>query len=496
MKFSTIKFYFLDDLRQYHGLELVSGPVKKHTGVLLSDSPGEFTYAQSFAGTLIDNGQGGYYLYYYTVRIPDFAFEIHLAVSSDGLHWEKPHLGQVRAADGRETNIIRIEGLPEGTHPIQPIVHRLEDGSWRMYFWLHGNYMGGYLCRYAVAVSRDGLKWTCPGINKACVFHPQDVSMPDFDWTRGLVVNAVKKDSQAPKIEYETALRKRSNDATFVVRNPQTGEWEMYSVWLTNVPPTHPRYCAHDNAPGAIRTIHRRTSQDGFEWSDPQLIIVPDENDPIDQQFYHLSVLFEGMTRIGFLGNYRLDEQTQDLEICFSRDGMHWNRPLRGGWVQRGGPGAFDSASIYPTQGFIRQGEHLLIPYWANDMHHNYFVKKEYEQRLPQAGVCMAEIHQDRLVGLESQKGIRGFMQTQPFIMQSTSLRLDADIRGQIRYWLCDIFGVPLPGYSANDCIPLHGDSHEHVLRWNENKSAGENQFYGVSLRLELENATVYGIHY
>jgi hypothetical protein len=495
MNKSNIKFYFHDVLRQCQGLQLVSGPVKKHTGVLVSDSPGELTYAGSFAGTVIDNGQDGYYLYYYTTRIPDFAFEIHLAVSSDGLHWEKPSLGQVRTAEGQETNIIHIEGLPEGTHPVQPIVHRLEDGRWRMYFWLHGNCMGGYMCRYVVAVSCDGLKWTCADINKACVYHPQDVSMPDFDWSRCLIMNAPKKDSQAPKINFETALRKRSNDATFVVRNPQTGEWEMYSAWMTNVLPTHPRYCAHDNVPGHIRTIHRRTSQDGLEWSDPQLIISQDENDPLDQQFYHLAVLFEETTRIGFLGNYRLDEQTQDMEICFSRDGLHWNRPLRGGWVKRGEPGALDSSAVYPTQGLIRHGEQLLIPYWASDIRHNYFLKKEYEKRLPQAGVCMAEIHQDRLVGLQSQKTIPGFLLTQPFIMQSPSLQLDANIIGQIRYSLCDVFGAPLPGYSTNDCVPLHGDSHEHLLRWNENKSASEHQFYAVSLRLELENAIIYGIH-
>ncbi len=185
-----------------------------------------------------------------------------------------------------------------------------------------------------------------------------------------------------------------------------------------------------------------------------------------------------------------------DMEMCFSRDGIHWNRPLRCGWIQRGKAGAFDSASIYPTQGLIRNSENMLIPYWACDMRHNFFVEKEYEKRQPQAGVCMAEIHQDRLVGLQSQKTIRGFLQTRPFIIQSTSLRLDADIRGLIRYSLCDTFGDPLPGYTANDCIALHGDSHEHVLRWKDNKSAGEHQIYAVSLRLELENATVYGIRY
>ncbi len=88
MNGSVIKFYFADDLQQCHGLSLVPGPVKKHTVVLVSDSPGEFTYAQSFAGTLIENGQGGYYFYYYTVRVPDFMFQLHLATSSDGLDWE------------------------------------------------------------------------------------------------------------------------------------------------------------------------------------------------------------------------------------------------------------------------------------------------------------------------------------------------------------------------------------------------------------------------
>ncbi len=102
----------------------------------------------------------------------------------------------------------------------------------------------------------------------------------------------------------------------------------MYSVGLIDVPKNDPRYFAHDNAPGLIRVIDRRTSEDGLHWSDRKRVLVPDEADPTDQQFYYLAVTHTERGRVGMLGHYRVEAQTMDLEWCFSKDGITWERPV------------------------------------------------------------------------------------------------------------------------------------------------------------------------
>jgi len=493
---STIHFYHSCDVRALTGLRTVAGPCEKLGARILPDSPGDLQHVSTFAGTVIENGEGSYHWYYTTRNLGDTegkprCFRINLAVSDDGLTWRKPELGQV-TVDGKDTCTLDLKGLPAGTDAGQPIVHRLDDGAWRMYFWLHGG-EGVKFVRYITADSPDGLHWQCPSIDSACVYHPSDCAMPAFDWTKGLVLAESPKDGSQTTIEPLTAKRIRSNDATFVVRNPFDGVWEMYSVWLLPTPIDGSRRCDHDNAPGVLRTIHRRVSDDGLRWSDPELILAPDENDPMDQQFYHLAVHWQGQERVGFLGNYRLDEQTMDLEICFSSDGIRWDRPLRGGWIPRGEPGEPDCMSVYPVQGVLKQGEHWLVPYGAGNSPHNaslgYFDMSQYRN----AGY-LARVHQDRLIGLSTTDNIPGHLITKPFMIHEGPLALDADVQGVIRYSLCDAFGEPLPGYSTNDCEPVTGDSHCHVLRWSDGKDASAYRFDAVVLRLELNRATVYAI--
>ena len=85
------------------------------------------------------------------------------------------------------------------------------------------------------------------------------------------------------------AKRLRSNDATYVYANPDGSGYEMLTVWLLPNDAESGRRVPHDNAPMVLRTIHRRTSADGLIWSDPELIVVPDEHDPFDMQFYYMA---------------------------------------------------------------------------------------------------------------------------------------------------------------------------------------------------------------
>ena len=159
------------------------------------------------------------------------------------------------------------------------------------------------------------------------------------------------------------AKRLRSNDATYVYYDEAGGRFEMFSVWLIPCDEASGWQTPHDNAPGVNRVIQRRQSEDGIVWSDPEILIMPDEHDPMHQEFYYLAVQPDGDWKIGMLGHYRCWEQTMDLELCFSRDGHEWLRPLRGGWVPRGGPDEIDHMSVYATNRLIDRGDHWLLLY-------------------------------------------------------------------------------------------------------------------------------------
>ncbi len=128
---------------------------------------------------------------------------------------------------------------------------------------------------------------------------------------------------------------------------------------------------AHDNAPGLLRVIDRYTSADGLHLETRKRIIERDAKDPLDQQFYYLSVTQTPKGRVGMLGHYRCQAQTMDLEWCFSRDGIEWQRPLRRAWIERGNPPEPDCYGIYAGNQLVQHDGRWHLFYTGVNSAHN-----------------------------------------------------------------------------------------------------------------------------
>ncbi len=486
---ARVSFHDNRDLEQIVDLDLAYGPVEKIGPLMSADRPSDLGYMCCFAGTVAPLDDGRWRLYH---SVYGQGSRIAVAESADGLRWDKPALGQ-NPWQGQDTNHLRIEGLDAAEGIIQPQVVRLDDGGWRIYFWLHGWDRG--MVRFVAADSADGLHFRVRNVDRPCLFHPMDREVGGVSWTAGLVPGAEGngKFDHLRTYDFMEAKRLRSNDATFVYRDPRTGEFEMYSVWLMPNDAGTGCQVSFDNAPGARRTLHRRTSEDGLAWSDPELILTPDEHDPRHMQFYHLAVHRAGDWRIGLLGHYRCWEQTMDMELAFSRDGRHWLRPLRGGWIPRGGPDAIDAMSIYPTSRFINlpDGRLLLLYDGHNQRHDGKLPDGVTEKR---RAVMGAVCRPGRFAGLATRPRTVGRITLKPFILGSDEIRVDADIRGSVLAELCDPYGRPLPGYGMAESVPLIGDSDAHVLRWQGDRTPAPYRYDAVMLVLEAKDATVYGV--
>jgi len=254
-------------------------------------------------------------------------------------------------------------------------------------------------------------------------------------------------------------------------------------VWLLPIDDETRRMTPHDNAPRVLRTIHRRESCDGIVWSDPEMLILADENDPLHQQFYYLAVQPEGEWNLGFLGHYRCWEQTMDIELCFSRDTHHWLRPLRGGWIPRGPVPEPDCMGAYATNRLIDGG--------VNSMHNG---KLPEGVSAAHSEIMTALVPKGRFAGLKSTERMIGRLLLKPFNHVGEKFVVNGDIRGVLRAELRDPFGRPLPGYELNSIVPVQGDCSCHVLTWEGGKTGEEFRYDTLVLRLEVEDGTVYSV--
>ena len=263
---------------------------------------------------------------------------------------------------------LAIGGLPDEWQPVQGVTLRLQDGCSRLYFWAHGP----NIVRYLAADSKDGRTFRVINALTPCLYHPGDRAVGgEAAVAAGLNRWAKKKAANLPG-EPPAPPALISNDATNVYQLPD-GSFELYTVALVSVGRDDPRFAANDNIPGLIRVIDRFTSADGLNWGNRQRVIFPDAQDPVDLQFYYLSVTHTERGRVGLLGHYRLGAQTLDIEPCFSSDGLTWQRPLRQAWIPRDAPGTTAASYLlHASHALVRHDGLWHLFYTGGNFAHNH----------------------------------------------------------------------------------------------------------------------------
>ncbi len=262
---------------------------------------------------------------------------------------------------------LAIGNLPAGWRPVGPTHLHLKNGKHRLYFWIHAS----PVVRYVAADSDDGRRYRVVDPLRPCLYHPSDRAVDGKAAVAAGLSRLSGKLAERASGEPPAPPQLIANDATNVYQLPD-GTFEMYSVGLEEINRDDPRYIKEDNAAGWLRGIDRYTSQDGLAWTDRRRVIAPDHQDPVDQQFYYLSVSHTDHGRIGMLGSYRVRDQIVDLDWCFSEDGLTWQRPIRTAWLPRGKAGEPDSLSIYAGHNLVEHGGRWHLFYTGVNYTHNY----------------------------------------------------------------------------------------------------------------------------
>ena len=279
-----------------------------------------------------------------------------LATSEDGIHWERPSLGLVEFQGSTDNNILpEKEGLP--TAPAFQDLHE-EDPAKRY-----------KAMRLTGGTQTRGMQYD--------LFYSPDA----FDWTPC---------ESNPVIDTGTELGRWAG---------RFQGWDpIRETYYVIMEASH-----HWRGPYGKRLIGRAESPDMIHWSEPEIILVPDEDDYPDTEFYSLPVIPCEGVYVGLLWIFRTTNVTHHPEVIFSRDGFHFQRNYREPFIPRGGARAdFDYSSVY-AQDTIVHGDRIFTYYIGTNSRSPEIALELGDKSAEGIGLAVSRL--DGFVSLDSGKG-------------------------------------------------------------------------------------------
>ena len=214
-------------------------------------------------------------------------------------------------------------------------------------------------------------------------------------------------------------------------------------------------------------------SDDGIHWTNEQVVLRADEQDPPSWNIQYLFVIQRGGYYLGFLtmhdeaGFFR-------IQLAWSRDGIEWKRAWREPWLDVGPEDAFDMGMVLgPADPIVKERE-MWFPYGGFPIRHD---TKETNW---QSAIGLATTRLDGFSAWEvdGQANTESELMTQPFRCNGDRLLVNAELEdGSLRVEVLDENGKPIDGRDAASCKPMTGDTLAHSketggpARWQADQS-------------------------
>jgi hypothetical protein len=179
-----------------------------------------------------------------------------------------------------------------------------------------------------------------------------------------------------------------------------------------------------------------------------------------------------------------------DLEVGFSRDGFHWDRPDRSGFIRgERKDGAWDRAYLHSTAGvFVVLDDQLVFPYTGfsgigpdgtRGMYHG-------------ASMGLATLRRDGFASMEAGEA-PGTLTTRPVLFSGSHLFVNAAVPGgQLRVEVRDMAGEPIAPFTLERSIPFTGDSTIAALQWKGPEDLSTLAGKPVRFHFELSCGALY----
>ena len=373
------------------------------------------------------------------------------AVSRDGVSWEKPNLGRVEFNGSKENNIVSKESLV----PLFKDHHETDPSK-----------------RYK-AIGKTGTT-SSPGMQLDLFYSPDGVQ-----WT-----------------PYE--------NNPVLDTSPKNGRWgpTVFMGWdpIRRVYAVHMESCLHRRCRLGKRVIGRAESPDMTQWSLDQTILIPDEKDFPDTEFYSMPVITYHGIYIGMLWNFRTTNTFHYPELVVSRDGIHYERNYREPFVRPGDHGDFDERTVYVLAPIVHQGK-VWIYYEGGNWRGPEALYKKGKEAIHAAG--LATLPEDAFVSVDGGKLLPGELVTHLFSFEGNELTLNMKAawnnagagQPEVKVEILGSDQEPIAGFTLaeSDSVRTTG---RHRMSWRGKTDVDALAGQPIQLRIQIRNAKLYSFQF
>ncbi len=431
-------------------------PVEKHPGNPLISAKEPWEYVGPTAGgvVLYDKQLGKFRLWATTWLKPEpnqkQIFTNIYFESDDGLQWQRPNLGQYEIDGSSDNSLMRYDlsdfGGPfygGGAYVFELPEHHRDKGRFGKIMQVHplGPVPENYpTMNHFILFSDDGYVW------------------------------------KARKDHNPIFCGRNDGPNQLIVWNAQRQVFMCYRRATINAK--------------EVRRITYTESKDLISWTQPRIVIGPDE---LDSQFlYGMTVMRYQNMYLGVLNvlyhhpDFKVPKEHEvDTQLAWSHDGIHWDRhPERPIFIPTSpmGRGFPDWGHLYAMQQMIDVGDRVYVYYNGREAFHNDVIVEKARH------ICLGTVRRDGFVSLDSPR--EGWALTAPLRCPGGKLHINAttESNGTIQVAVREGEGIRdgewPEEWSLDQATDIVGDSLDHQVNWKGQTDLS--RWKGKIIRLEF----------
>lgn len=244
-----------------------------------------------------------------------------------------------------------------------------------------------------------------------------------------------------------------------------------------------------------VRLIQSATSKDFINWTEP-VAHVYHPSAPLEQYYTNATVRCPGAEHhlLSFPKRFADDRKKveshpytglSDAKFMSSRDGVNWDRRFMQAWLRPGrDPLGWTDRTNMPAQGIVQTA----------DDEFSMYVSEHCRQSTNR--VRRLSIRRHGFASINSKLPLAGEFVTKPLIFSGRQLVLNyaTSAAGFVRVELQDVAGRPIPGFKMADATTLYGDELDAIYSWKGGSDLSKLIGRPVRMHFSLWDADLFAI--